>query len=89
MTYELLPLESDVESKDETGDKEERETMVLLHGYGGSGMIFFWVMQALHEKYKVYMVDLMGMGRSSRPEFEAETTEDAENFFVHNLEIWW
>jgi len=33
------------------------------------------------------MIDLLGMGRSSRPEWTADNLEDSENFFVDSLEL--
>jgi len=36
----------------------------------------------------VYALDLLGCGRSSRPDFTARTTEQAESFFVDSLDRW-
>ncbi|CAG9323336.1 unnamed protein product [Blepharisma stoltei] len=61
--------------------------MILLHGYCGSGLIFFKILKRLVENYRIYIVDHLGMGRSTRPEFIPNTLESAEEFFVEPLEI--
>ena len=60
--------------------------LLLLHGYCGASMFFFKILKKLSEKYFVIMVDLLGMGRSSRPSFPFEKLSDCENFFVASLE---
>jgi pimeloyl-ACP methyl ester carboxylesterase len=61
--------------------------MILLHGYCGSGLIFYKIIKGLSEKYYIYLVDHLGMGRSSRPSFKAFSTFEAESFFVEALEM--
>lgn len=34
------------------------------------------------------MIDILGMGGSSRPKFNPKTPEDSDNFFVDFLENW-
>jgi pimeloyl-ACP methyl ester carboxylesterase len=73
----------------EIGEKsDEKPTIVLVHGYGGSGLIFYRLYTQLYEHYHVVFLDLLGMGRSARPPFRANSTEEAENFFVNSLEKW-
>ena len=62
--------------------------MVLVHGYGAGGGVFFRVVRDLSQYFHLYVVDLLGMGASGRPAFEAETPELAEDFFVSSLKIW-
>ena len=64
----------------------EKPSFVLLHGYLGTSIIFYKTLQHLCETYYVYCLDLMGMGRSSRPEFTAKGREETEHFFVWPLE---
>jgi pimeloyl-ACP methyl ester carboxylesterase len=59
-----------------------------VHGYGASGMIFYLILKRLSEKYHIVCLDLLGMGRSSRPRFRCRTAEEAEDFFVLSLEKW-
>jgi pimeloyl-ACP methyl ester carboxylesterase len=63
--------------------------LVLLHGFGAG--VGFWLLNldTLAEQHEhVYAIDLLGCGRSSRPRFQAKTTEEAEQFFVDALERW-
>ena len=61
--------------------------MILLHGYCGSGLIFYKILKSLSERFYIYLVDQLGMGRSSRPSFRANSTYEAESFFVEALEM--
>lgn len=60
--------------------------MVLLHGYGGSGLIFFKILKELSKSYYLYIVDHLGMGHSTRPRFEATGVLDTEDFFTDAFE---
>ena len=59
-----------------------KEIMILIHGYGGSSIFFYKILKDLSDKYKVYCFDLLGMGLSSRPQFNCETAEETINFFI-------
>ena len=59
---------------------------VLLHGYGGSGLMFFRILKALCSRYSLYIVDHLGMGRSTRPRFQADDLTTSEDFFVDSFE---
>ena len=63
-----------------------KQPLVLIHGYLGSGVIFYKILKQLSDHFYVITIDLLGMGRSSRPEWKAETLEQAEDFFVNSLE---
>ena len=62
--------------------------MILMHGYCGAGLIFYKTLKGLSDHYYLYIVDHIGMGRSSRPEFKAISTFEAETFFVEALEAY-
>jgi pimeloyl-ACP methyl ester carboxylesterase len=78
----------------------ERNARVLLinHGYGGGLGVFFKNYGDLLslKGWKVYSIDWMGMGNSSRPAWvqkdsnllEMEYTKQAEDFFIDSLEEW-
>ncbi|RZK02217.1 MAG: alpha/beta fold hydrolase, partial [Flavobacterium sp.] len=68
--------------------EQNKRTLVLLHGYGGSSTLFYAVLKDLSEKYKVYCVDLLGMGLSSKLDFPCKTTEETIEYFVESLEKW-
>jgi len=67
---------------------ENKETLVLLHGYGGSGLLFFPMLKQLAKKYRVFCIDLLGMGLSSRHEFKCQSTEETIDYFVESFEKW-
>jgi len=59
-----------------------------MHGYGGSSMMFYKIMKPLSEKYHLYMIDILGMGSSSRPDFPFLTAEEATDYLINWLEVW-
>jgi cardiolipin-specific phospholipase len=76
--------------------EQVEDNLVMLHGYGAGLGFFYRNFESLsrHEGWKVYALDLLGMGRSSRPPFrinakdkEGKITE-AENWFIDALEEW-
>ena len=69
------------------GDNNQ-ENMVILHGYGGSGVTFYRIIEPLSRKYRVFTVDFLGMGLSSRPKFTLTKNEDVIEFFIESLEKW-
>ena len=64
----------------------ESPALLLLHGLCGGGAVLYGVLAELAAEYRVYLVDLMGMGQSSRPACNAVSTEEAEAFFTAPLE---
>ncbi|MCJ1474472.1 hypothetical protein MMC13_003130 [Lambiella insularis] len=76
--------------------EEHDQNLVMLHGYGAGLGFFYKNFEGLSraQGWKVYALDLLGMGRSSRPPFrinakdrEGKITE-AENWFIDALEEW-
>ena len=66
----------------------EKPTMVLVHGYGGSGTLFYNVLKGLAENFHVIVIDLIGMGSSSRPKWTIRDGSSADEFFNGALEAW-
>jgi pimeloyl-ACP methyl ester carboxylesterase len=62
--------------------------MVLIHGYGAGGGVFYRVLKDLSRYFHLFVVDLLGMGASGRPEYTAKTVDLAEDFFINSLKIW-
>ena len=76
--------------------EEEEDTLVMVHGYGAGLGFFYKNFEPITRVpgLKLYALDLLGMGNSSRPPFKihAKSREDqvieAENWFVDALEEW-
>ncbi|CAI2372620.1 unnamed protein product [Moneuplotes crassus] len=62
--------------------------IVIVHGFGGAGMIFFKMFKQLSQHFHVYLIDILGMGRSNRGDFGCETYQECENYFVNSIEKW-
>ena len=77
-------------------DEETDQNLVMLHGYGAGLGFFYKNFEGLSrvKGWKVYALDLLGMGRSSRPPFKVhgknrqENITEAENWFIDALEEW-
>lgn len=46
---------------------ESKPKLVFVHGYAGSGALFFKIIKQLCKYFCVIFVDVIGMGASSRP----------------------
>ena len=72
------------------------QNMVMLHGYGAGLGFFYKNFEGLSRAkgWKIYALDLLGMGRSSRPPFKMHskdrqtTITETENWFIDALEEW-
>lgn len=62
--------------------------LVLVHGYGGSLILWFNVIKQLSEKFRLYLIDIPGMGASSRVKFNGKTKQETDDFFTDLLEDW-
>jgi cardiolipin-specific phospholipase len=68
----------------------------MLHGYGAGLGFFYKNFEGLSRQpgWKIYALDLLGMGRSSRPSFRIHAKDregkiqEAENWFIDALEEW-
>eukprot|EP00871_Galdieria_phlegrea_P002638 jgi/Galph1/3375/GphlegSOOS_G2027.1 len=63
--------------------------LVVTPGYCSGVGVFARNLEALAERYRVFCVDWLGCGASSKPKFPAKCkVEEAESFFVDSLEQW-
>lgn len=82
-------------SVERVGEKTENN-LVMLHGYGAGLGFYYKNFEPLSRPkgWQLYALDMLGMGRSSRPPFKihAKSREDqireAEDWFVDSLEQW-
>jgi cardiolipin-specific phospholipase len=66
----------------------DKPTLVIMHGYGASAVIFWKIIKSLREDYNLILVDILGMGGSSRPKFTINNREEAEVYLVEWFEAW-
>jgi pimeloyl-ACP methyl ester carboxylesterase len=59
-----------------------------MHGYCNTLTSFFRMLAPLSKANKVYVIDLPGMGLSSRPEFTLQGAEPVVEYFVSWIESW-
>lgn len=59
-----------------------------MPGYGGFGNVFYKLFKSLSQKFKVYCVDTLGFGLSSRPKRKEMDAKETLNFFVDSFEAW-
>ncbi|KAK5998597.1 putative cardiolipin-specific deacylase 1 [Cladobotryum mycophilum] len=72
------------------------ETLVMLHGYGAGLGFFYKNFEPISRipGLKLYALDMLGMGNSSRPPFKIHAKDkqgqitEAENWFIDALEEW-
>jgi cardiolipin-specific phospholipase len=80
----------------ERTDEEVEENLVMLHGYGAGLGFFYKNFEGMSrvKGWKIYALDMLGMGRSSRPPFKVHAKDqegkirEAENWFIDALEEW-
>ena len=77
-------------------DEKSDQNLVMLHGYGAGLGFFYKNYEQLSRVpgWRIYALDLLGMGRSSRPPFRIhskdrqESIKEAEDWFIDALEEW-
>jgi len=69
-------------------NKESTNTpLVLVHGMGAGGVLWVLNFEELAQTRPVYAIDILGFGRSSRPNFSSDA-KVAENQLVESIEAW-
>ena len=77
-------------------DEPVERTLVMLHGYGAGLGLYYRNFDGLTSVpgTKLYALDFLGMGNSSRPRFQVRSrdpigkVDEAEAFFIDALEEW-
>jgi len=60
--------------------------LVFIHGFGGSGALFFEVMKPLAEVYHAIFIDIIGMGCSTRYPYDYVSPKQTLDFFMDSIE---
>jgi pimeloyl-ACP methyl ester carboxylesterase len=65
--------------------------MVWIHGYAASGALFYKLMSTLSKMFRIYFIDIVGMGGSSRPDNFYRfrfSPQDSIDYFIEYVEKW-
>ena len=62
--------------------------IVLIHDFGCASGIWIRNIDFLCARHPLYMFDILGFGRSSRPSFDRTNALSAETKFVESIEDW-
>lgn len=84
------------DTNSDNNDNNIKHHLVMLHGYGAGLAFFYKNFEALSRpsRWHLHALDLLGMGRSSRPPFRIRAKDragkiaEAEGWFVDALEEW-
>ena len=68
--------------------KRANRTIVLVHGFGGGCCNFVPNWATFEQVASVHAIDLPGFGRSVREKRSFSSSDDAIDYFVSNLELW-
>ena len=63
----------------------------MIHGFAASGALFYRLLKPLREHFCLLLIDVIGMGASSRPNNFMKDDFDAQesiNYFVNYIEKW-
>ncbi|KAI1619312.1 alpha/beta hydrolase [Exophiala viscosa] len=82
-------------SVERTGEEAD-QNLVIIHGYGAGLGFFYKNFEPLSRAkgWHLYALDMLGMGRSSRPPFRIKSKKredqikEAEDWFIDSLEEW-
>ena len=69
----------------------DKPFLVLVHGYGSAGPLYFKIIKKLTQYFCVILMDMVGMGGSSRPkDYDKKTIspEASIDYFVEYMELW-
>ena len=68
--------------------EQGRPKLVMIHGFGGGGAVFFKMIHYLSNYFEVIAVDLLGQGASGRPDYKQMDYEATVDFFIDSLHAW-
>ena len=63
----------------------------MLHGFAGSGVMFYRLVSQLRDKFNITTLDILGMGCSGRPPYctkRIKSAEESIEYFMLFIEAW-
>ena len=69
-------------------EKQGLPKVVLIHGYGGGGGVYFKMVEHMVNYYEVILIDLLGMGASGRPDFGLTDYDECVDYFMNSIKRW-
>ena len=79
-----LSFEEDLKRK----QRKKKPRALLIHGFGGTGLYFYRMIDLLRHEFRITTIDMLGMGASGRPPFNLKTSRDSIEYFIHSIEAW-
>lgn len=61
---------------------------MFLHGYGGTSLSYYKLINLFENEFDAYAIDFLGMGLSSHQEFHHTSVNEIINYFVESIEKW-
>ena len=63
--------------------------LLMIHGFGGGGAVFYKMIKHLRDHFEVVTIDLLGQGMSGRPDYEIKHNFDATMaYFTESIHAW-
>ena len=59
--------------------------LLLIHGFGATGITFFKILPELSKNFHIYLIDLIGTGNSKRPKFFFTNFKESILYFINPL----
>ncbi|CAH8654303.1 unnamed protein product [Heterobilharzia americana] len=86
-TFVCRRLKCSPESSESIPDTNRAVPIVLIHGFGSGSALWCKNVDAFAQYRTVYSLDVLGFGRSSRPDFPTDAVAVEENW-VDSIEDW-
>ena len=67
---------------------QNKEVLVLIHGYGSGAAFYYKVIANLKDIFHIYAIDMFGFGSSSRPTLPSFEFHEVVQFLVDGIEGW-
>ena len=68
--------------------EETKPKLLLIHGFSGTGCMYYRMIKHLIKFYWVTTIDLLGQGCSGTPPFGLAQSEESVDYFMLSIEAW-